>query len=200
MKLYDYFKEKNIDITIFEGYCQESIEESNFLKEIVTNKPYKNIMEIGFNAGHSAEIFLENNSTLHVTSFELGKHKYTRKGKKFMDKKYKNRHTLIYGNSIEAIPKFIKENKDVKFDLIFIDGSHHYDLVKQDLENCKELSHKDTIVILDDTNTIPSLVKKWQIGPNRVWKEGKENNMIIELGALNFPPRHGLSWGKYIFK
>jgi hypothetical protein len=33
-------------------------------------------LEIGFNAGHSAEVFLKNNKDLILTSFDLGEHNY----------------------------------------------------------------------------------------------------------------------------
>ena len=199
MDLDSFFKENKIDTTKFEGYCQLNKEETDILINLVKQKNIKNVMEIGFNAGHSAELFLENNDNVKLTSFELGKHKYTKKGKKFIDEKYKNRHTMIIGNSVETVPNFAKNNPDKKFDLIFIDGAHHYEIADQDMKNCYKLAHTDTIVILDDTNTNPKTLKKWQKGPNKVWKESKENGLIKELGYRDCPPRHGLSWGKYIF-
>ena len=53
-------------------------------------------------------------------------------GKEFIDKNYPDRHTLIIGNSLNTVPEYFKkENK--KFDLIFIDGGHDYDIAKYDL-------------------------------------------------------------------
>ena len=56
--------------TEFEGYCQTSPEQVNDLIKITLNAT--NVMEIGFNAGHSAEVFLKNNPLLKLTSFDLG--------------------------------------------------------------------------------------------------------------------------------
>jgi hypothetical protein len=33
-------------------------------------------MEIGFNGGHSAELFLKNNTDIHLTSFDVDVHSY----------------------------------------------------------------------------------------------------------------------------
>lgn len=35
-----------------------------------------NVMEIGFNGGHSAELFLKNNTDIHLTSFDVDVHSY----------------------------------------------------------------------------------------------------------------------------
>jgi hypothetical protein len=46
------------------------------------------------------------------------------------------------------------------------------------IENCFHLSHKDTIVILDDTMFIDGWEKEWTMGPR---KEKTQNNKISEL-------------------
>lgn len=117
----------------------------------LTNKPNINVMEIGFNAGHSAELFLQYNRSLNLVSFDIGQHDYVLTSKKYIDFSYPDRHTLILGDSTVTIPEYIKNNKDVKFDVIFIDGGHNYEIVKKDMENCFHLAHENTIVILDDT-------------------------------------------------
>ena len=52
--------------------------------------------------------------------------------------------------SKNTIPEYIVSNPK-KFDLIFIDGGHDLETAESDLFNCKDLSHNDTIVIMDDT-------------------------------------------------
>ncbi len=42
-------------------------------------------MEFGFNAGHSSEVFLENNNSLLLTSFDLGEHNYVLSAKEYID-------------------------------------------------------------------------------------------------------------------
>ena len=155
-------------------------------------------MEIGFNAGHSAELFLSSNKNINLVSFDIGTHEYVKYGKNFIDKTYPGRHTLIIGNSLDTVPKYIKE-ENKKFDLIFIDGGHDYYVAKSDLFNCKELAHNKTIVILDDTINNNKWVNSWNEGPNSAWKEAKEMNIIKEIGSIDFNDKYGLSWGYYNF-
>ena len=193
--LVDFYKEKNI--TKFrEGYSQQVKGQVKFLRNIVNNKSIKTVMEIGFNAGHSAELFLSSNKNINLVSFDIGCHKYVNLGKEFIDKTYPNRHTLIIGNSLSTVPEYFKkENK--KFDLIFIDGGHSYNVAKGDILNCKNLAHDKTIVVIDDTINNNNLLKGWNIGPNRAWKEAKDSNMIKEIGTIDFERGRGQSWGYY---
>jgi hypothetical protein len=83
----------------------------------LTKKPIVNVMEIGFNAGHSAELFLKNNDDIHLTSFDIGVHTYLLDGKAYIDAIYPNRHTLILGDSKMTVANFYKNNKDnTKYD------------------------------------------------------------------------------------
>jgi len=182
---------------IFEGYSQQIPEQVNDLIKL-TSKPNISVMEIGFNAGHSAEIFLKNNKDLTLVSFDLGKHPYVKVAKEYIDSVYPNRHTLILGNSKITVPRFISNNKDKKFDVIFIDGGHQYCIVKQDLNNCLHLAHKDTIVILDDTIYTYGWEKQWTIGPSRIWGEHLRQKKITELRRIDYDIGRGMSWGKYV--
>ncbi len=181
----------------FEGYSQQVPQQVEDLITL-TNKPNLKMMEIGFNAGHSAEVFLQNNNELTLTSFDLGNHDYVTPAKEYIDATYPNRHTLILGDSRITVPIYLQNNKAVKFDIIFIDGGHDYEIAKADMENCFHLAHKDTIVILDDTIFTQGWEEGWNIGPTKTWIEHLQQNKIAELNRKDYYSGRGMSWGKYI--
>ena len=151
-----------------------------------------NILEIGFNAGHSTEIFLKNNPRCKVVSFDLGEHDYVHEVKKYIDYTYPNRHTLILGDSTKTIPEY----PEFLFDFIFIDGGHSLEIAQQDLVNCKRFSHPWTLLAMDDItyrNHAP-----WTIGPTRAWVEAKREGFIVETEYKDYSPGRGMCWGKYI--
>jgi predicted O-methyltransferase YrrM len=180
----------------FEGNSQQVPQQVEDLKKI-TSKPNINVMEIGFNAGHSAEVFLKNNKDLTLTSFDLGSHDYVTTAKQYIDFTYSYRHNLIIGDSRVTIPDYLKNN-NTKFDVIFIDGGHEYDIAKSDLENCFYLAHKETIVAIDDTIYTPGWEQGYTIGPTKAWIENLNENKIIELYRGDYCIGRGMSWGKYV--
>ena len=191
-ELYENREKMNMD-----GYSTQIQGQVDFLKNIVQDDNVKNVMEIGFNAGHSSELFLQTNPNIHVTSFDIGQYNCVNVGKRFIDEKFRGRHTLIKGDSLKTVPEFASKN-DIKFDVIFIDGGHTYEVSKGDIINCKPLAHKDTMVILDDTIKNTSLIRHWNNGPNQAWLEAKTWNIVKELGTSDFELGRGHSWGKYV--
>jgi predicted O-methyltransferase YrrM len=182
----------------FEGHSQQVSQQVDDLIRL-TEKPNIKIMEIGFNAGHSAEIFLQNNKTLTLTSFDLGGHDYVTTAKEYIDSTYPNRHTLILGDSRQTIPEYIENNKDTKFDFIFVDGGHIYEIAKSDVDNCFHLSHDDTIVAVDDVVFTREWEQEYTIGPTRTWIEYLRQHKINEINGKEYCNGRGMVWGKYIF-
>jgi len=196
MNLDTYYKTIGTDMDAsFEGHCQRCPAEADTLKKIVQTYPIRSILEIGFNAGHSAEIFLKNNPEAHVISFDLGEHEYGEKGKVFIDLTYPNRHTLILGDSRQTIPKFYQENPTKKFDMIFIDGGHSNGIPLADLRNCRKLAHSNTILVFDDVKK--TYIQWYNTEPTQVWNEYASRNLITEYKQYDFSPTHGLAYGKY---
>lgn len=186
--------------TGYEGHCQQIPQQVNDLIELSKSNSTATglrVMEIGFNAGHSAEVFLQHNPQLSLVSFDLGLYDSVKPAKEYIDATYPNRHTLILGDSRETVPRFIRENPGTKFDVIFVDGGHEYEISKADLENCAHLAHKDTLVLLDDTIFTRGWEAAYTIGPTRAWIEQLCHNQIIELARREYCPQRGMSWGKF---
>lgn len=188
--------------TSFEGFSSQVPEQVEDLIRL-TSQPNLRVMEIGFNAGHSANNFLENNPSLSLVSFDLGYHSYVAVGKEYIDCKFPGRHELILGDSTVSVPEFINQRPHEKFDVIFVDGGHSYEVAKQDMENCRKLAHESTIVILDDTyfSDLTDMPRwaSYVIGPTRVWNEFVQDHKLAELGKRDYLPYRGMAWGKYLF-
>jgi predicted O-methyltransferase YrrM len=185
-------------IILLEGYSQQVDGQVNDLIQL-TSTPNINVMEIGFHAGHSAEVFLKNNPSLNLISFDIGHHPCVSVGKEYIDATYPDRHKLIVGDSLITVPTFIQNNPNKKFDVIFIDGGHSHSVATGDIQNCKKLAHKDTIVIMDDTIFTPKFVQAWNIGPTQTWREHVNYGQVSQLATKDYDNGRGMSWGKYNF-
>ncbi len=169
---------------VFEG-CSQNIPEQ--VQDLIRlSKNCLNIMEIGFNAGHSALTFLKHTNA-KITSFDLGEHDYVNVAKEYIDMKYPNRHTLILGDSRDTVPHC----KDT-FDLIFIDGGHDYEVAKVDMKNCLLLAKPNAMFIMDDTVYTQGWHFPYTLGPTRAWME---ENTIHKIGRKDYGPGRGMSWG-----
>lgn len=133
---------------INEGYCTEA-QKQIFNERLAELPDIQSVLEIGFNAGHSSEIFLKSSDNIELVSFDINHHPYTKVGVEFMQKKYLDRFTFIPGNSAETV-KAYAASSGKKFDLIYIDGCHEYHIALCDIFNCRKLAHDDTVVWIDD--------------------------------------------------
>lgn len=196
MDLTEYLENNGIK-ELSEGHCQQSRGHIEFLKKMVSSNKIVDVLEIGFNVGHSAEIFLKTNPNVKVTSFDLGKYSYTQMGKSFIDMKYPFRHQLVLGDSNHTVLEYMQIFPNKKFDLIFIDGGNQRNTVLKDITNCKEFAHKDTIIIVNNIVYIPEWVRDWTIGPSHVWAELTQSDFIATTGYEEYDVARGLAWGKY---
>jgi predicted O-methyltransferase YrrM len=195
----DLFFKKN-KIIIDEGSCSNIPEQYNELIKLCKQTNPLNIMEIGFNAGNSSELFLKN-SNAYIYSFDIGEHfnSYLKYGKMFINYKFPNRHTLVFGDSRESIIKFHNNHPDKKFDIIFIDGGHDYEIAISDLLNCRNLAHQGTILIMDDIVKDDYMSAGYTLGPTKAWNECVTNNIISETNYHFFGKGRGMCVGNYIF-
>ena len=190
------------------------------LRELVARSSPKSIMEIGFNTGHSALLFLAiTPPTTKVVSFDLGEYAYVFAAKRYIDSVFPGRHTLVTGDSTTTIPKYEeqvahrmndpKTAPPLRFDLIFIDGGHQNDIPMKDILNSQRLARDGrTVVAMDDISRDPSRQAHYTIQPTNAWSQMVDAGVIREDGyddyftnndasCPNDCKARGMAWGEY---
>ena len=139
-----------------EGNCMYQHNQMYVIREDAENirqnifkicKGSRNIIEVGFNGGHSCALYFHANSKIRVVSFDICLHRYTEKVAAYL--KSRNDITLVKGDSRVEIPRY---NTGETFDVIHIDGGHGTECATADLMNCAKFAHKDSLLIFDDSN------------------------------------------------
>lgn len=152
LSLDEYLALKGFDFRnkfVGEGYMSQD-QQKQFTTQLATYKNINNVLEIGLNAGHSANNFFKQLKSLKkFVSFDLNHHAYTPVAAEYLQSQHPNMFTFIPGDSKVTIPAFAAGTHD-KFDLIYVDGDHSYEGCKKDIENCKKLAHRKTILWIDD--------------------------------------------------
>lgn len=108
------------------------------------------IMEIGFNAGHSALLFLLANPNSHLVCFDICQHPYTIKCFNYLKSIFGNRLDLVIGDSTMTIPEYKEKHPEMIFDVCHLDGSHDVEIARKDFENLYSMVRD--VIIFDDTH------------------------------------------------
>jgi hypothetical protein len=127
------------------------------LRNFARNK--KAILEIGFNAGHSAALFCEANPDLELICVDIGIHKYVQPCYEHLRQKYGDRIQLIVSSSLELTNLSELQSKLKYFDGIHIDGNHVHPWVITDTMSCLRFLADKAQLIVDDSNM--SHIKRW---------------------------------------
>ena len=159
-----------------------------------------NVLEIGFNAGHSAELFLYGNANSSVTSVDIGYWYYCKFGATYLTKKYPGRIKNIFKDSLLALNDNSFIDNGEMFDFIYIDENHTYEYALNDILNCKKFSKPSTILVLDDVVIDETYRTNSNREPTKVWKELVSKNYISEIDYAHFKDiNRGVAVGKYNF-
>jgi hypothetical protein len=113
------------------------------------SKNSETILEIGFNLGNSALLYLLSNSKSKIICFDICIHKYVKLCFNYLNKLFPNRLQLIEGDSTKTIPLFYEKKYNNYFDLIHIDGGHEKHIAHQDFLNTYPMA-KNLIIFDDD--------------------------------------------------
>jgi hypothetical protein len=112
------------------------------------------IAEIGFNAGHSALLFLAaSHPESHHVFFDLGEHTYTRPCAEAIQVWHPEKKIhMVYGDSRVTIPRWIQANPGAlgRFDVVHVDGGHTLDCATSDMFAAYMLTKPGGHIIVDD--------------------------------------------------
>lgn len=117
----------------------------------------KIMFEIGINGGHSSFLALSSDPNLIVHANDYAKQYndfnpdvYVPAACEVLQELFPNRFHYVFGNCLQAVPQYLIDNPDLKFDIVHIDGNK--DTYTQDFYNLQPALTEDALVIFDDYN------------------------------------------------
>tara|TARA_Y100000310_G_scaffold229068_1_gene231428 strand:+ start:1368 stop:2039 length:672 start_codon:yes stop_codon:yes gene_type:complete len=152
-----------------EGHTGKYVHYQEYLYNLIKELSPKNILEIGFNVGHSACCFLNSSPSAKMFTFDIcqdfppeSKERNipelcvwigtTDRELKIQAYNVLKSHfdiTLIEGDSTKTVPDFL-ENNNIKFDFVFVDGWHEEPVPYIDMINTKGSVAPGGLLIVDD--------------------------------------------------
>lgn len=103
--------------------------------------------ETGFNAGHTASIFLL--LGYHVHSFDVAMNTYTPACSALLSRVWPDRFTLHVGDSRQTLPQWTPA---AKCDVISVDGLHTQAAVRSDVLAFTRVARHGATLLVDDTS------------------------------------------------
>lgn len=116
------------------------------------------ILEIGFNAGHSAAIFLSSNIYTKLVCVDIGYHAYVKPCYDYLKSLFGDRITLIIMNS-KALTLKLNNSYYRSFDGVHIDGKHDEYFYAFDTISSLRYMRDKALFIMDDTHN--SYINSW---------------------------------------
>lgn len=129
--------------TGIEGHATLTEKTCDVIKQVYDIAKPKKMLEIGFNAGHSAFGWLTLCPDLQYHSIDICKHSYTRSHAQKLKEVFGARFMFGAMNSMDAKDHMIKD-----YDMVFIDGDHEAEALKHDYDICKTAGTK--WILIDD--------------------------------------------------
>jgi len=115
----------------------------NFIKYVCTGRT---LLEVGFNAGHSALLALSVNKYLRYTGIDIGKYRYTHLSYEYLKSVFGDRIDMHFGDSRELMPPL----RSGAYDLIHIDGGHGAGVSHADLTSAIKIAKPNSVILFDD--------------------------------------------------
>jgi hypothetical protein len=163
-----------------------------------TESGSRTVCEVGFNAGHSALLWLLAGAT-RVISFELGQYSYSHVAAAWLAERFPGKLHVVMGDSLHTVPTFSAMFPAEKCNIVVVDGGHLFEHARGDLLNLKKLvdvgprARSSHVLLVDDTNQ-PPVAAAWEQAQaeglaaqdGEVKSPYAESNDVPFTGALNW--------------
>ena len=95
----------------------------DYYYRIARDSSVRTVCEVGFNAGHSAALWLTASPTIHLVTFDTFSQPFSYASLEFLLSRFPRRITAHGGYSLHTVPRVDVENG---CDLVHVDGLHMY--------------------------------------------------------------------------
>ena len=178
MTIYPHLK----DFDTPEGHWLDRNDFRPLIQDIYAKHKVQNILEIGFNIGYSASMWLEfdPDKKSHITSVDIGIHKDSVKASEAVKALHGDRFEFILCDS----KKVSNQLKGQLFDMIFIDGDHSGPGIYNDIQLAIRL--QVPLILVDDWDENPDTNNPIKGVCDNMVKENKLS--LIKVYNLNSLP------------